>query len=381
MIRTVGFPRMHKEPGEKRVFLPAFVAAVAATGVTVLLESGYGEEIGLRQEAYRQEANTRAATIRFVPRVESFAADLVIVLRSPERNEFSLLKPGAVLVSMLHFPTRSWRVQELRSRGVGAVAMDQITNDDGVRLVQNLSSVAWNGLEAAFAVLETTLPGFMRTDGKPVQTTILGTGEIGRIAVDAATRYGSRERNEKMILLGHPGAVALALGRNVTGRPETIAGILTETDILVDATQRRDPSVPVVPNDWISFLPGHAVIADLSVDPYLLDDTPPVVRGIEGIPRGNLDRYTFFPGDTAWDETVPEAIPSRYRRAVVSCYSWPGIHPEACMDHYGHQLEPLMTTLIQSGYEGLSAEGGYFERALFRGSLRAAIRIDPNREM
>jgi hypothetical protein len=42
----------------------------------------------------------------------------------------------------------------------------------------------------------------------------------------------------------------------------------------VDATARRDPSVALVPNAWLGLLPEHAVICDLAVDPYLLDDTP-----------------------------------------------------------------------------------------------------------
>jgi alanine dehydrogenase len=95
-----------------------------------------------------------------------------------------------------------------------------------------------------------------------------------------------------------------------------------------------------------------------------------VVRGIEGIPQGNLNQYIFLPQDPNWDNTVPSAVPSKYRRATVSCYSWPGIHPEASMQHYARQLEPLMHVLLKTGYDGLSMEGDYFERALFRASLK-----------
>ncbi|KPJ88806.1 MAG: hypothetical protein AMS17_04110, partial [Spirochaetes bacterium DG_61] len=138
----------------------------------------------------------------------------------------------------------------------------------------------------------------------------------------------------------------------------------------VDATRRRNPSLAVIPNDWISWLPEHAVITDLAVDPYLLNDDPPVVRGIEGIPRGNLDKYVFTPDDPDWERTIPPQIPKNHKRTVVSCYSWPGIFPEECMKHYARQLSPLMEVLFQKGYEGLSLEGGYFERTLCRATLR-----------
>jgi alanine dehydrogenase len=126
----------------------------------------------------------------------------------------------------------------------------------------------------------------------------------------------------------------------------------------------------VIPNDWLRWLPDHTVITDLAVDPYTLDTDPPVVRGIEGIPQGSLDKYVFQADDPDWDLTVPASIPSSQRRTVVSCYSWPGIFPEACMEHYGQQLQPLMNRLIQKGYAGLSPQGDYFERALHRGTLR-----------
>jgi len=353
---------MHKEAGERRVFLPEFVAAVAALGVEVLLEQGYGSELDLPADRYSQA--------RFVGREECYAADLAMVLRSPERSEFELLRPGSLLFSMLHFPTRSWRVAELSRRGVGAIAMDQITDDDGHRLVENLSAVAWNGVEAAFALLERSLRGLEKPESSPIRTTILGTGQIGRIAVDAACKYGSVGRNNAMIASGHPGAFAVSIGRNMSGRPGAMRKELEATDILVDATQRRDASHPVVPNEWIAWLPEYAVIADLSVDPYLLTDNPPVVRGVEGIPRGDLDHYMFTAEDPLWDRTVPPQIPSVNRRAVASCYSWPGVHPSECMAHYGRQLLPLVAALVRTGYEELSLELGYYERAVYRGSLR-----------
>ena len=34
------------------------------------------------------------------------------------------------------------------------------------------------------------------------------------------------------------------------------------------------------------------------------------------------------------------------------------------------QLEPLLESLVKKGYDGLSSDGDYFERALYRGSLR-----------
>jgi alanine dehydrogenase len=99
------------------------------------------------------------------------------------------------------------------------------------------------------------------------------------------------------------------------------------------------------------------------------------VRGIEGIPQGSLDKYVFTASDPDWDLTVPASIPSGVRRTVVSCYSWPGIFPEDCMNHYAQQLRPLMKRLIKRGYDGLTLQGDFFERALFRGTLKFWLQV------
>jgi hypothetical protein len=112
-------------------------------------------------------------------------------------------------------------------------------------------------------------------------------------------------------------------------------------------------------------------LCDLIVDPYLLDVQPAVVRGIEGIPQGDLDQWEFAPDDPAWD-ALPSTIPTTHRRTVVSCYSWPGVRPEPCMHVYGSQLAPLLETLVLSGdMDGITAQGSFHARALWRGSLRA----------
>ena len=369
MSVTIGFPRMMKEVGEKRVFLPDFIQFLTREGATVCLEEGYGSRSGFTFDDYRRGNSA----IRMCGREEAFRQDYVLILRSPRREEFQLLRKGVCLISMLHYPTRPRRIERLREMEVNAISLDSIVNDNNLRLVENMKAVAWNGLEVAFDVLEKRWPGLIRGDGRPVRVLIVGTGMVGKHAVDAATKLGNIERNNDHIQAGGPGSIAVTVGRNITSSRMVMENLLQEADILVDAAQRRDSSKPVIPNDWVGCLPEHAIITDLSVDPYTLEITPPVVRGIEGIPQGSLNQYIFEPDDPNWEKTVPASILSRHRRTSVTCYSWPGIHPEASMAHYGQQLEPLMQVLLRKGYAGLSPNGDYFERALYRATLKAWI--------
>jgi len=366
---TFGFPRMRKEAGERRDFLPGMVAAVARAGCPVLVESGLGSGMGYTDDEYR----ATSPLVEVVDGSSAFSADVVVTLRAPE-EQLEWLRPGATLVSMLHFPTRPGRIARLTALGLEAIALDCIVDDDGRRLVENMRAVGWNGLESAFDALARTHPGLTDRTRGPVRVTVMGAGAVGKHAVEAATKYGSLERNQTFADLRLPGVVVSVVGRNVTGRFAEMHALLAQTDVLVDATQRSDASRPVIPNRWLAALPAPAVICDLVVDPYQPSTDPPTVRGIEGIPQGDLDQWTFLPDDHAWCRTIPPGVSTRQRRTTVTCYSWPGIHPEACMRRYERQLAPLLVPFVErGGVRGLRADRGMFERALRRASLRSWI--------
>jgi alanine dehydrogenase len=362
---SIGLPRMHKEKGERRDFLPLFVRRVGDLGSQVVLEEGYGSAMGIPEGNY----TIRTKNVRFGTHEETYAQDLILVLRYPNDDELHLLREGACLISMIHLPTRPGRVSHLNGLGVEAVSLDSVKDDTGRRLVENLRAVGWNGMETAFGVLRRTFAHFENAARRPLGVTILGSGGVGAFAMQAAIRYGNMNLWAQMVRRGVPGVRVTVVDYDITGIEREMLGILRETDILVDATQRPDPTRIVIPNRWLTALPDHGVILDLSVDPYDCGLDPPSLKAIEGMPHGDLDQFIFFPDDRAFDE-LPDCVSTACRRASVSCYSWPGIHPKECMQLYGKQIFPLIRTLVEAGgVSRIDPQGRFFHRALSRATL------------
>ncbi len=360
---SFGFPRMRHEAGERRDFLPETIALLDRLGAKIFLEHDYGVGMGFSKEYYQAVA----PNVQFVSHEEAYRQAFVLVLRCPAEEELRLLRPSACLLSMLHYPTRPQRTEFIRSLGIEAISLDSLKDDVGRRLVENLRAVAWNGLEVAFRTLRTIYPhpGFESPHRDSIHATLLGTGAVGVHVLQAAIRYGDLNLWKEMIERQTPGVQVTAVDYDLTGRQDKMLPILEKTDLLIDATQRLDPSRPVIPNEWIAVMPKHAVLLDLSVDPYICDESAPSVKGIEGIPQGNLDQYVFAPDDPAYD-SIPECFPKANRRYAISCYSWPGIHPKACMSIYGQQLRPILRVLFE---KGLPSENGSDQRPAIRGKF------------
>ena len=220
-------------------------------------------------------------------------------------------------------------------------------------------------------MLRKTYPGdgFESPGRPPVRITLLGAGAVGGHVVQTAVRYGDDALRRTLAASRVPGVLVTIVDYDLTGHGGIMRDLLTRTDILVDATQRPDPGQIIISNECIGLLPEHAIVLDLSVDPDDRTALPVRVKGIEGIPQGTLDQIVFAPDDPAF-EAMHDSIGRRHRRHVVSCYSWPGIYPEECMEVYGRQLQPLLRTLVEcGGADGISQTGMFFERALARAQL------------
>lgn len=363
---TIGLPRLHQEQRERRDFLPSLVKYLDQLGATdLVLEHDYGEGMGFVPADYLR-ASPR---VRFASFEECVAQDVVVMLRCPSDERLRLMRPGAVLVAMLHLDSRPGRVSFLRTLELQAVSLDLVRDDLGRRLVENLRAVAMNGLKAASAELLQRRPGAKGPSRALVRVTILGAGAVGAEAARAAVCYGDPEGRARLFAAGAPAVEVTLLDHELSADETYLGERLARTEMLVDATRRPDPSKRVVPNALLARLPEHAVVLDLAGDPYDFGHAPPRLKAVEGVPHGDLDQWVFHPGDAAFDALDPR-VERAVQRVSLSCNAWPGLEPLACMEVYSKQIEPVLRAVLQHGVRGLDpVRGTMAERAVARATL------------
>lgn len=363
---SIGFPKMHKEAGEVRDFLPALIHKLAPLAYEIVLEEKYGSGMGIEPDQY----TTGCTNVRFATNRECYDQDIVVQIRAPEDDELSRLKPGTLFFAMFHYPTHPGRVELLDRQGTKAISMDSVIDDGGKRLIEHLRGTSWNAMGAGFRLLQKSYAAFDSPTRKPIDVVIIGVGAIGRFAAEAATKYGDIVLHQDFLERGVPGVIVHVLGRNITRDEKVVRELFENADMLVDASFRSDPTKHIIRNELIGVLPGHAVIVDITADPYIAGRGPTQVKGLEGIPSGDLDKYEFWPDDPAFDQ-LPLEVEVKHRRATASCYSWPGLKPVECMQFYSEQMVPILEILLEVFHEGLSLDSKhYLKRALYRGSLK-----------
>jgi alanine dehydrogenase len=362
-ISTIAFPRMHKEREEKRDFLPSLFGKIERiTDKKIFVEEGYGKDMGFTRQDYLKE-NPNITFLNSLD--ELYSKDLVIVVRSPGESTISGMRKGTVLFSMLHYEARPVRNRVIKEAGIFPFSMDGIIDDEGKRLFVYYEGTSNPAVKVTFEELKKHCPYFNSSDRRPLNATIAGCGPVGQTAIRALQKTSDAEFLPRDL----PGMTVTVLSRAVLGDNKALKNILSSTDILVDATKRKDCSKYVIPNSMLGHLPEHSVILDITADPYDPEADPPTVKGFEGIPYGTLKKYVIEKDDPLYDE-IPSFVNTTNRRLCVSCNAWPSFEPEKCMKIYEDQLIPFLTILLEKGPDNISETSVYpFERALARSTL------------
>jgi H+-translocating NAD(P) transhydrogenase subunit alpha len=187
----IGVPAESK-PGETRVAAtPKTVGQLVGLGYDVAIERGAGARASFSDEGYA------AAGAKVVDGADAWAGDLVLKVNAPSDTEIALLRPGALLASLVSPALDPGLVARLTAAGVTALAMDAVPRISRAQSLDVLSSMANIGgyravIEAAheFGSLFT---GQVTAAGKvpPAKVLVVGAGVAGLAAIGTANSLGA----------------------------------------------------------------------------------------------------------------------------------------------------------------------------------------------
>ena len=296
---TIGFPRMYNEPGERRAFLPALVGRSRSLDVDVASSPGSGRHgLPRRRLPVRVAAGQRRGRGHGVPPVDRRRAARprgplrADPARAPSSSRCSTSPRGRSGSSCSRPGHRGDRA------GHGHRRRRPAPGPEPARRGPQRPCLRLRRARAALAAAARR-PRARRERHRPGR----------RRRREARDRVGGPLRRRGAQRALHARGPAGRRDRRRRAEPRRQRGLLPPPARADGHPRRRDGPprhlAPAVPERMDRLPARHAVICDLAVDPYLLDDDPPVVRGIEGIPQGNLDQWEFDLDDPAWDRLPP----------------------------------------------------------------------------
>jgi len=267
----VGVPREIKSHEYRVALLPVAADEMRRAGNKVLVERGAGLGSGIPDEAYEKAGATIIAD-----RTEIWArAELIIKVKEPQPDEFSLIRENQILFTYFHFAADERLTRQILESGATAVAYETLQDRQGrLPLLTPMSEVAGRmSIQEGAKFLERPQGGRGVLLGgvpgvEPAHVVILGGGVVGTNAAKVAAGFGAHvtilDNNvDRLRYLDDiiPNVTTLFSDRH------TIRDQLVLADLVVGAVLVRGARAPrlVERADLKTMKPG-AVIVDVAVD-------------------------------------------------------------------------------------------------------------------
>lgn len=170
---------------------PDTVKKLQKLGYSVVVEAGAG------QKSHYPDSQYLEAGAQIVSASAAWGAEIVLSLEAPTGEELALMQPGATLIARLAPARHPELVEELKSAGVSALAMDTVPRISRAQAMDALSSQA--NLAGYRAVVEAAhdfgrlFTGQVTAAGKmpPARVYVIGAGVAGLAAIGAASSMGA----------------------------------------------------------------------------------------------------------------------------------------------------------------------------------------------
>lgn len=268
----IGIPKEIKQSEYRVSMLPVGVELLTQDGHTVLVEKGAGLGSGIYDEQYIQAG----AKIINVARTIFDNADLIVKVKEPQPEEFSMLHEKQVVFTYFHFAANLELTKEMMRRKVVCVAYETIQTDDGeLPLLTPMSEVAGKmSVQEGAKHLEKPMMGRGILLGgvpgvAPANVVIVGGGIVGSNAAKVAAGLGARVTILDINLrrLRYLDDIMPPNVTTIMSDLHNIRDQVREADLLIGAvliTGGRTPNL--ITEEMVKTMKEGAVIVDVSID-------------------------------------------------------------------------------------------------------------------
>lgn len=268
----IGIPKEIK-PGENRVALtPSGATELTQRGHQLLVMTGAGAASGFTDEHYL------AAGAQVVDSLaELYAgARLIVKVKEPQPEEYSLLRPDHLLFTYLHLAASQSLTEALLASGASCLAYETLTDHSGrLPLLAPMSEIAGRVAVQAGAhhlqmaqggkgVLLGGIPGVA-----PADVLILGGGVVGANAAAMAVGLGAQVRIMDKSLSRLRQLDDLWRGRVVCefATQERINAVAVQADLIIGSVLNTGASAPrLLSRSLVSQMEKGSVLVDVAID-------------------------------------------------------------------------------------------------------------------
>lgn len=266
----IGVPREVKQEEYRVGITPYGVRELTRDNHSILIETGAGLGSGFSDGEYR------SAGAEIVERKALFErSELIVKVKEPLPQEFSLLKEGQALFTYLHLAPNRGLLDLLLEKKITGIAYETLTVEGALPLLAPMSEIAGRmaplmgtyylqKVSGGSGILATGASGV-----RPAKIVILGAGVVGTNAARIASALGM----ETIVM--NKGAERLRkidelfMGRVETrsATEQTIAEETRDADIIVGAALVAGGRTPVLMSrSMLSGLKKGSVLVDVAVD-------------------------------------------------------------------------------------------------------------------
>lgn len=268
----VGVPREIKVHEYRVGLTPASAREYVHAGHSVIVETGCGSGIGSSDDDYRAAGADIASTADEVFQ----AADMIVKVKEPQREEWEKLRAGQILFTYLHLAPDPEQTRGLLKSGCTAIAYETITDEaGGLPLLAPMSEVAGRlSIEAGAIALRKSHGGRGLLMGgvpgvPPARLVALGGGVVGTQATRVALGLGAEVTvvDRSLSRLRYLDEIFQGRVRTRFATKAAIEEEVTSADVVIGAVLVAGASAPkLVDRALLSRMRRGAVIVDVAID-------------------------------------------------------------------------------------------------------------------